>query len=418
VPITKVLTAKLLENLKPAPPGERYSINDALVPGLAVRVTDRGVRSFVMAKRWPGGSPHSTARTLGRVGAMKLTDAREKAIDWIKLHQQGIDPKREEEKARLAQTTAQANTFGVVVDDFISRKLKGQRRGKAVEAEIRRDLLPFLKNRPITEITKRDIVKRIEAIRDRSPAQAHHLLSHCKVLFNWAIARDIYGLEVSPCDRLRAKELIGTMQPRQRVLTDAELRAIWHHSEALGYPFAPLFRMVMLTGQRRSEVAGARWREFDLDAAVWTIPPERFKSASTHIVPLTDDALAVLATCPRFAGGDCVFTSKNGATPPSEIDPARHQLMKLIEAELGALPDWTLHDVRRTVRTRLSGLRIPEPVAELVIGHGKKGLARIYDQHLYADEMREALDLWAGQLRKIVGRPAGKVLTMTGVAGG
>ena len=302
----------------------------------------------------------------------------------------------------------------MLAEDFIARHLKGQRQGAKVAAEIRRDLLPIWKNRPVTEIAKRDVVKRIEAIKDRSPTQAHHLLSHCRVMFNWAIARDIYGLETNPCDRLRPKEIIGPMQPRQRVLTDTELRAIWHHSEALGYPWAPLFRMVMLTGQRRSEVAGARWREIDLDAAVWTIPPERFKSASTHIVPLTDDALAVLATCPRFAGGDCVFTSKNGAAPPSEIDPARHQLNRLIEAELGSpLPGWTLHDIRRTVRTRLSGLRVPEPVAELVIGHGKKGLSRIYDQHAYADEMREALDLWAGQLRAIVGRPAGKVLTMS-----
>src|SRR5262249_47386270 len=120
-----------------------------------------------------------------------------------------------------------------------------------------------------------------------APYLAHNVLAHARSLFNWAINRGTYGLETSPCDRLKPAALIGPKQPRQRTLNDIELAALWQSSERLGYPFGPLYKLLLLTGARKSEVAGAHWQEFDLDKKVWTVPPERFKSNASHLVPLS-----------------------------------------------------------------------------------------------------------------------------------
>jgi integrase len=224
-------------------------------------------------------------------------------------------------------------------------------------------------------------------------------------MFNWACDR--YDLEVSPCDRIKPSRVIGTKQPRQRVLSDDELRAFWATTGSMGYPFGPLFRMLLLTGQRRDEVGGARWCEFDLEAKVWTVPAERFKSDSTHLVQLTDDAVSLLEALPRFKG-DHLFTTTAGAKPVSGFSKAKQVLDKGMP---GSAP-WVLHDLRRTVRTHLAALKVPDTVAEMVVGHGRRGIQRVYDQHQYAAEMREALTLWAGRLRDIVSPPPANVVKL------
>jgi integrase len=126
-------------------------------------------------------------------------------------------------------------------------------------------------------------------------------------------------------------------------------------------------------------------------------------------VPLSSDAVALLAALPRFANDDFLFSTTMGKTPVNGFSKAKARLDKLIKGEMTG---WVLHDLRRTVRTRLSSLRVPEPVAEMVIGHARKGLARVYNQHQYLDEMREALELWAGRLRDIVTPPPANVVKL------
>ncbi|MEI9901309.1 MAG: site-specific integrase [Hyphomicrobium sp.] len=246
------------------------------------------------------------------------------------------------------------------------------------------------KNRPVASITRHDVMTVIDTVRARGhQSNAHHVFGYIRRLFNFAIMRGV--LEHSPCDRIKASELIGPKVIRQRVLTDDELRAFWEATGRLGYPYCQLYRLLLVTGQRRGEVNGAKWREFDLEAKLWAVPPERFKSNSTHLVPLSPMALGILATVPEDS--DPLFSvdgfSKN-----------KRRLDKL----MGFPAPFVIHDLRRTVRTRLSGLKVRTEVAELIIGHGKKGLARIYDQHEYLDEMRDALDAWANTLSAIVAR--------------
>jgi integrase len=188
---------------------------------------------------------------------------------------------------------------------------------------------------------------------------------------------------------------------------------VWHTTEIIGYPFGPLYRLLLLTGARKTEVAGGQWRELDLHKKLWMVPPERFKSNATHLVPLSDQAVAVLRELPRFTKGDHLFTTTLGEKHVTGFSRAKAEVDKLVGERLGASPPpWVIHDIRRTVRTRLASLRVPDMVAEMVIGHGRKGLQRVYDQHTYEAEMREALELWAARLRDIVTPPPENVVRM------
>jgi len=299
-----------------------------------------------------------------------------------------------------------------------------------VAHEIRRELIPVLGPRPIGEITRREIVTLLEGITDRdgatTNAYARNIFGHLSVLFNWAIARDIYNLEVSPCDRIKPTALFGEKRIRERVLTDDELRALWRASGRLGYPFGSLVRLLMLTGCRLNEVAGAQWTEFSPQQ--WTVPAERHKMNAVHIVPLTTSMSTLISTLPRWIRGDFVF-SVNGERPYNGTWYGKRLLeremlrswraigrVQGIDRRNARFERFTLHDIRRTVRTRLSALRVPEQIAELVIGHAKRGLIRVYDQHQYLDEMREALEAWNKRLEMIVNPPPSNVVALRGVS--
>jgi len=404
--------------LQPAKPGTWYDAWDQHRSNLVVRVgpkTDRGSfkKTFALVARF-NGSKHPTRRALGDYGPLTLEKARAKADQWNELIRKGIDPKETEKRERLAELRKQADTFDAVAEAFIKRVLPKQRRGQHVARELRREFSERWKGRPITSITRRDVIEVINDAVDRGATyQAHNLLGHVRAMFNWAIEVGDCGLEASPCDRIRPKMLIGERKPRQRVLDDAELKAFWQATERMGYPCGPLFRLLLLTGARKNELAQARWREIDRKQKLLTVPPERFKSDSSHIIPLTTEAMAVLETLPTFEKGDCLFTTTFGERPITAFSKAKERLDKLMAETLGAeLKPFRTHDLRRTVRTRLASLRVSDTIAEMVIGHGRRGLQRVYDQHQYESEMREALALWAARLRDIVEPPPKNVVEL------
>src|SRR5262249_2654918 len=150
-----------------------------------------------------------------------------------------------------------------------------------------------------------------------------------------------------------------------------------------------------------SEVSDARWGEFDIGGALWTVPSERFKSDRQHLVPLSGDALNLLCSVPRFVG-DCVFSTNAGQKPVDGFSKAKARLDAAMQVLLGDVQPFVVHDLRRTVRSRLSELRVPPVVAELVIGHSLPGLLRVYDQWDHIEERRAALEKWATRLHQII----------------
>ncbi len=419
------LTDRTLKALKPAAAGKLYDVMDSVVPGFGVRVSDSGRRTFVLVARYPG-SRNPARRAIGAYGAVTLADARQKAQDWLKLIEGGKDPAREIQRQR-------ENSFASVAEKFIAYIHRQKLRTAAdMERNLRKTFVEEWGARPITTIGSDDIKRVIRRTVEREATyQAHRDFALVRRVFNWAIGTDDYGLELNPCRRLNSADLIGERRARDRVLSDDELRALWRVADRLGYPYGPVYRLLALTGLRLGEACRARWSEFDLGRREWTIPAERMKKvkggAKSFMVPLTDAVLEVLNSLPRFDSGDFLFSHTFGKTPlrPNLFSDPKERLDKIMLEELRAvalergkdpervtLPDFVNHDIRRTVRTHLSALRIGEEVREAVLAHVRPGIKGVYDKHQYLDEKREALTLWNARLRSIVEPPPANVVEL------
>jgi integrase len=403
------LTDRLLRSLKPAEYDKRVEIADTIVPGLAIRVTDKGCRTFVLIARFPGGR-HWTRRAIGEYGKITLESAREIAREWHALLARGQDPRAERRRT--------AGTFASTVAAYIAH-IAQQRQMRDVQYCLQREFVSRWRDRPIDGIVRRDVIEVIDTIVARGASSAaRNALSYLRVFFNWARERGV--VESSPCDAIKPGRLIGKKNIRQRTLSDDELRLFWRATGRLGYPFGPLYRLLLLTGTRLNEAAEAHWREFDLAKRVWTIPPARFKSDSTHLVPLTDDMVALLKELPQREG--YLFSAASGrkltsfgrakARLDQRMTCTAKALARLRGEEFVEIKPWRIHDLRRVVRTHLSQLRVPGEIAELVIGHGRKGIQRTYNLHEALDEMREALELWSRRLHEIVEPPPENVVRL------
>ena len=247
------LTPTKIAGLRPAKPGQRYQVMDALVPGFGVRVTDSGHCTFILRTRFPG-SGNPCRREIGICGAITLTDAREKARKWRLLVGQGIDPAVEEEKSRRDAIRKQGVTFSAVAEDFIREKLPGERKGKDVEREIRRDLLPEWGKLAITDIIDSDVSALIKSKGRDGKVGARNLLALIKRFFRWATAQPEYGISVTPCANLRATDILGEMpRSKGRILSNDELFALWRAAGRMPYPAGPAYRLLCLTALRLNE---------------------------------------------------------------------------------------------------------------------------------------------------------------------
>jgi integrase len=423
------LTDRFVRSAERVPKKGRKDWWDDQVPNFGLRVTANGARSYVMYLRWPGSGANSR-RAIGDASKMSLAAARDRAREWHALVSRGVDPRDEARRIRAAEARERAVTFAGVAEDYIAESLADKRRGAVDAREIRREIVPRWGSRPVTQITRDDVLELVRAVKSRGhAATARLVLSHVKRMFKWALHQPShrYGIEQNPAFFVSPKLAVGEKKPRQRVLDDDELRALWRACLRTGYPAGDCVRLILLTGCRLGEIAEARWRELDPHKMLLTIPPARFKSDSEHLVPLSGEAEAIVQTLPRHKKGDCMFTTTFGEKPingwsraKSEIDRrmlrslrALARLRGLDPAEV-VMPRWVIHDLRHVVRTRMAELRVPDNVAEMIIGHGKKGMQRVYDQHKYESEMREAAEAWAGMLRETVAHwPAPTVVPMT-----
>jgi integrase len=449
----RVLTDRALKALRPAPAGKRYVVWDGQQPHLGVRVTDRATKdgkaasvSFIVMRRLPGEA-QPIRHTIGQYHpeALPLAKARAEARRVLELFTGGTTPK--EEVQRLARKLAErrANTVAAVADDYIKDMYaRGLRNVREFEAIIRREFLgqalgndakwndqkePIWRDRPITEITPEDAARRIKAIKDRGgdpepghrrrssggPWAAHHALSIGKAWFAWAIDQHAYGLTSSPFERLKPKRIIGAKKPRQRTLSEAELRIVWNAAGKMGGAYGDLVRLLALTGQRLSQTAEIQRAEIDLDRGVWLSPPGKMKMNKSHATPLapaTAELLRGLFDKATHRNG-FLFTTTAGERPISGFSKFKIALDKAIaelcreaagsdDAELEQMAHWTLHDLRRTVRTNLPALGVPDVVAEAVLAHARPGIVGVYDLHTYAAEKKQALERWAARLASIV----------------
>lgn len=373
---------------------------DETLRGFGLRLTPKGARSYVVQYRMGGREAPTRRYTIGTHGSPWTPEsARREAERILVMVRQGTDPvdakiQRRREAVDLA--------FESYVESFSRLHLKKRWKDwKLGEGVLRREVIPQLRNKPLPRITRADLAPIWDRLDDR-PAVARLTHATLRKLFRWAVSRG--DLDRSPMEGISAPAAVPS---RDRVLSDEELAILWQATETIGSPFGPLFQLLILTGQRRAEVAELDWCELDREAASWLIPTFRTKNGTAQLVPLSLGAVAVLD---QTAGGKSwprsgyVF-STTGKTPVSGFSKAKRRLDELMSQALDErFSAWRAHDIRRTLATGLQRLGVRFEVTEAVLNHvsgSRSGVAGVYQRYEWAHEKREALEKWAGHLKSL-----------------
>ena len=291
------LTSAAVERLRPPKAGQSEYF-DELLPSFGLRVSHSGTQAWFVMTRVEG---KLIRLTLGRHPGMKLADARKQAQEIMRLAAAGIDPRHVEEEKRQKRQIDIDNTFGRLAEQFMAKHVEPNLR-PTTSREYKRILFgkdtARWRSRPVSSIKKTDILELMDAIDARGAKTAGGLsLAYLRKFFNWCVDRD--AIEISPADRIKNSRKIPS---RARVLTLQELKLIWAAADAEGGIFGPIVKLLILTGQRRNEVAGMRWEELrDLHSkhATWEIPEARTKNARPHVVPLSAQAQAIVLRMPH-----------------------------------------------------------------------------------------------------------------------
>ena len=410
----RALTAAAVERLKPPVSGQTEHF-DKGYPGLAIRISYGGGRSWVYFYRLHG---KQRRLTLGTFPAMSLADAH----DAWRVARSGVERGEDPAATKAEAKRTKPDTVRAIGEEFVEkyhRKQKKNRTADEVARMLELHLYPEIGHRPIKGIARRDILDLLDKAEERMPgAGRNRLLANVRRLFGWAVERDI--IDASPVAGISAPT---TEQPRERVLTDDELRAFLRACDRMGAPFGPLFRLLLLTAQRRDEVSGMRREELDLGAATWALPAARVKNKRAHAVPLAPQAVALLETMPE--AGPFVFPARfhrdaanATARPVSGFTVAKRRLDKLMVEELGklaaergdgatkvSLADWRLHDLRRTAASGMARIGISVHVVEKLLNHTSgtfAGVLGVYQRHEFSEEKRGAAQAWANFLDGLV----------------
>lgn len=394
-----------------APPTKgRIEYFDTTFPALALRVTDSGHKSWSLFYR-----THGRLRrwTIGPYPAFDPAAARKAASAALHRVADGGDP-AEEKRVRRNAPKPSADDFASVAREYLERQVKRNTAASTYRETARimeQDVIPVWGKRSIRSIERRDVTALIDdKVASGAEVQANRILARLRTLFGWVVEKD--RITSNPCDGLKppTKE-----KARDRVLTDDEIRAFWGATEELGWPFGPLLKLLLLTAQRRDEVATMEWSELNLETGLWTIPRHKAKNDNGHDVQLSREAIEILRALPRIKGA-LIFTT-NGRTAVSGFSRAKERLDAIMAKAAGRdIAPWILHDLRRTAATGMAGLRIAPHVVDRILNHTSgtiRGVARVYNRFEYADERRTALDAWGRVVEAIVtGANASNVVSL------
>jgi integrase len=371
---------------------------DDEIPGFGVRLRAGGSRNWIV--QYKVGRKHRRL-TFGSVAVLDAGKARERARDLLAAVRVGRDPAGEK-----IETRARADeTVGTIVQRFLARQETRLRLRSYVETSryLQTHWKP-LHGLALAKVTRATVAIRLASIAGRNgPIAADRARAALSAFFTWAMREGL--AEMNP--------VVGTnkasnIKSRDRVLSDAELAAIWKALPSDAYGL--IVRLLIFTGQRREEIGGLRWSEVDLQKALITLSGERTKNGKPHELPLAAAAIAILQAQPRRGERDLIFGERAG--PFQGWSKAKATLDKAIAKnanENGHVAPWRLHDMRRTVATRMSDLGVQPHVVEAVLNHvsgHKAGVAGVYNRSLYGPEKRAALELWANHVLTIAGEPS------------
>lgn len=426
------ITKRTVDAAKPTD-ADRF-IWDNEVSGFGLKVTPAGGKVYVYQYRIarPGQAERTSPRryTIGKHGNLTPDQARKRAKELAGMVGRGIDPREQEldelaqkdeakrqaeEKARVERDLAFDKVAALWLDHYEHEKGRRPSSLRLARTVVNGHLIPKLLDTPMPHIGRAQLQPIIDAIPVRSKGMRRAVFAYASVLFGWAAKRG--DIAANPVTGMAKPE---PPKSRDRVLTDDELAAIWRGSEKVGKPFGPFFRLLIMTGQRRSEVAEMNWAELDRKTATWIIPADRAKNHFAHIVPLNELAMAELASLAEAAmrgvkdaeagawpKAGLVLTT-TGKTAVSGFTKAKRGLDAAIakgRPDEGALPVWRIHDLRRSLATGFQRLGVRFEVTEATLNHisgARAGIAGVYQRHDWKDEKRSALEAWGRHVSAIL----------------
>ena len=367
--------------------------------GLGVRVAASGAKNYLAQYALAGGKRRVP---LGSCDAISLAAAREATKAIMGDVAKGRDPAAERKGAGL-KAKREALTLDGLIEQWAALHLSGKRANYSTAAvgALRRTFARRLES-PAADLDRAAAVRALDDLAKNGKTQmAASTARYGSALYGWAKRRGT--VSVNPFEGVP----IAPLTRRDRILSDEEIRLIWGATEEPG-PFNAIVRALLLTGQRREEVATLTWAEIDETLSGWTLPAVRSKNGKPHSIPLSDQMRALLRNQPRRSGTDLVFPGQRGAF--SGWGKAKDRL----DQRCG-VSDWTLHDLRRTTATGLQKLGVRLEVTEAVLGHvsgSRAGIVGVYQRHHWADEKRAALVAWGAHVAAIVeGREAERNVT-------
>jgi integrase len=432
------LTERKIEKLAAEHGRKDRLVFDDAQRGLAVRVTASGGRTYLCQYTLHG---HKWRVPLGACSAVALSKAREAAAAVMGDVAKGRNPAADRKDAAAAERVRRARnrlTLRVLIDDWNRLHLARRRRSYAAEA-VRALHYAFANHLDAAaeDLDRATVVRALDALtrrrrrkdgggvtdKPKGAAMTGRTAAYGRAAFAWAVKRG--AVRVNPFAEL---PIAKTDNKRERVLSGLEIAEIWRAVGAAPSPYGAIIRLLILTGQRRGEVAGMAWDEISENLASWTLPGQRTKNGKVHLVPLSEPARDLLKALlsedanqakrllnDRRATGALVFPGAVG-TPFAGWSKAKRALDTAIinaradaAAASGTSPasvvPWSVHDLRRTVATGLQRLGVRLEVTEAVLNHisgSRGGIAGVYQRHDWASEKRGALDAWAVEVASII----------------
>lgn len=385
----------------------RQEIPDNLCTGLYLVVQPTGKKSWQV--RYRHGGVHRRM-TLASFPTLSLAAARIKAREVMAAASEGRDPAEEVKAAKAPTPKDDRDKIKTLIGQYDKRHLKGLKSGDVVRRELDRFVVAAWGERDIHSITKRDVIDLLDGIADSGRVvTANRVRAYLNKFLNWAVERDILPLSPAIGVKPVAKEV-----SRDRVLTDDEIRWFWQACEAEGFPWGPLGKVLLLTGQRLNEAA--QITEGEIRGDLWHLSADRTKNARAHDVPMSDAVCDILGAVERIEGRPGFIFTTTGTTPVSGFFKARAHLAEAMEqlaakerGEPVEIPRWTFHDLRRTAATGMARLGIAVRVTEAVLNHVSGtggGIVAVYQRHDYAEEKRAALEAWGHYVMRLIeGKP-------------
>ena len=372
-----------IKNLSPTL-GRRIDYSDLDCPGLVLRLTEKGIKTFSYSFRLGGRTGRST---IGKYPQITIRDARQKTAEMKALVAKGIDPREMKQSAVIDNMKLTKH----MINEFIEIYAKPRNSSwKQAQYNLNRYVVPFIGRKPIAEIKRADLHIILDKLSEQGKnITCNRTLAHMKRFFGWIVERGY--LEYSPADHIKPRHI---ERRRERVLSDDEIKLIWASSENLNPSYQAWIKLLFLCGQRETETAQIRTSQ--IKDNIWELASTDTKNKRPSLVPLSSQSQSIINNIKNPKNNYLLTSGVIGDRPINGFSKTKNRI-----DQMSSVKEWTWHDIRAAVATNLAKLGYDRLLIKRVLNHKDSSVTAIYDRYTYINEVRDALQNWADKLDAI-----------------